>query len=157
MSSSKPLYLQALDALRNREALFRVFIFTLVTVGFWIGFGIFFSQQQTKVAVDTQKHTTPLNPNINQSTLQELSVRKIFTDQELETFPIYDRVITDDKVSRVVVSGSEEDVQEDLTTIVIPDDIFSIASPSATPATTDETPLVIPEDVLQDASSSGGV
>lgn len=150
MSSTKPLYLQALQALRNREALFRVFVFTLVTVGFWIGFEIFFSQQKTKVAIDTQKHTIPLNPNINATVLQELAGRKVYTDQELEAFPIYDRVINEDKVSKVVIAGSEE-TQVDQTVIEIPDDLFLPASSSATTTPT-ITPATTPE-----ASSSGGI
>lgn len=107
MSNPKPLYIQALEALRNRQMLFRIFIFTLVTVVFWIGFSIFFSQQKTKVAIDTQKHTEPLNPNINQEVLKELATRKSYTDQELIEFPIYDRIVDEDSLSRLIIAGSE--------------------------------------------------
>ncbi len=108
MSSAKPLYLQAIDALRTREALLRVLIFTMVTVLFWIGFSIFFSQQKTKVKVDTQKHTLPLNPNIDAKTVDELATRKTYTEQELSGFPIYDRIVGEDKVSHLVIAGTDE-------------------------------------------------
>jgi hypothetical protein len=130
--NSKPTYLIALEALRNREALFRILLFTLVTVVFWIGFSIFFSQQRTKVEPNTQEDTIPLNPYFNADILTELEARRAFFDPDLENFPIYDRVISDDRVSRLIIAGSEE--QEVIQAPAGDDDlVFDRATPSSQP------------------------
>ncbi|MEO8581488.1 MAG: hypothetical protein ABI425_02795 [Patescibacteria group bacterium] len=134
VNTSKPFYLQALAALRRRETLFRILLFTLVTAAFWIGFSIFFSQQKTKVSIDIQKHTEPLNPNIDKTSLEELATRRAFTDQELANFPLYDRVVGEDKISKLVIAGSVVDgvVQETPATALV------ISSSSAIPSATTE-------------------
>ena len=104
--SDRPLYLQAIDALKRREKLLRVFLFTLVTVFFWIGFSIYFAQSQSKLDINIKKHTQPLNPNIDNQLLIELSSRRKYTNQELVDFPIYERVLDENGVSQLILVGT---------------------------------------------------
>jgi hypothetical protein len=134
------LYLQALAALRQREGLFRVLIFSLVTVFFWIGFSIFLSQTKTKVSIDIQKHTEPLNPNINRTTLEELATRRVYTPEELQNFPLYERVTDENGVSQVILAGTKV-VPVTIETLVEEETVTASASavtatPSATPTIT---------------------
>jgi hypothetical protein len=149
--STKPAYLRALEALRRREGLFRVFVFTLVTSLFWIGFSIFQAQQNTKVTVDIRKHTEPLNPNINQEVLDELATRRKYTPEELQIFPLYERVVDDDGISTLQIAGTQpvvtEETEEEETAPEEPviaeteeatPSAEETASPSATPEVTEQ-------------------
>lgn len=147
--STKPIYIRALEALRRREGLFRVFIFSLVTVMFWIGFSIFFAQQKTKVKVDTLKFTQPLNPNINREILQDAAQRKRYTEAELQNFPIYDRLVGEKGSSQLVIAGTAADESiNTASTSALPQlepiTFEPISSPSATP---------LPENVTSEATA----
>lgn len=140
--SSKPVYLRALEALRRREGLFRVFVFTLVTALFWIGFSIFQAQSQTKVSVDIRKHTEPLNPNINRAILEELSQRKRYTPEELQQFPLYERIVDDNGVSQIVIAGTvvtttDNDEDEETPEPIVTPDASESAQPTETPTASD--------------------
>ncbi len=87
-TKSSTSYLSLLEGLRQREDLLRIFIFTLVTVFFWIGFEIYLSQQRTKVPEDYQRYTLPLNPNIDRNALQEIESRRGFSDEDLQSFSV---------------------------------------------------------------------
>lgn len=133
MSITKPIYIQALEGLRRREGLFRIFIFSLVTVMFWIGFSIFFSQTKTKISVDTKKYTVPLNPNINREILKDAATRTLYTDQELQSFPIYDRLVSEKSGSKLVIAGTEAQEAKEATgqAIVVPASTTVISTESA--------------------------
>jgi len=148
MSLTKPLYIQALEGLRRREGLFRIFIFSLVTVMFWIGFSIFFSQKKTKVAVDTLKFTQPLNPNINRDALQDAALRTRYSDAELQTFPVYDRLVTEKEGSQLVIAGTKvventelpvSDTSSATESAELEPEGTNTATPSATPLLTPRT------------------
>lgn len=119
MSTEKPFYLLALEGLRRKERLFQIFIFTLVTAFFWIGFSIFLSQRETKVSIDIQKHTTPLNPNINRTVLEELAARKLYSPEELNNFPLYERLVDDKGNSQLIVAGTKPIDSSDTTTVPV--------------------------------------
>lgn len=123
MSRYRPSYLKALDALRKREGLFRVLMFSLVTVLFWIGFTIYFSQQKTKIPPEVQRYALPLNPTIDAAALTQIGQLRAFSPQELADFPIYDSVIDEEGFVQIRVIGSD----------------LQIGTESATPITTDTT------------------
>jgi hypothetical protein len=93
----------ALTELKKREDLLRILIFTLITAFIWIGFSIFQSQRETKVSSDVQKHTQPLNPNIDRNTIAELESKRRYSDEELTNFDIYKLTSTED--GRVTVQS----------------------------------------------------
>lgn len=156
MTTNKPIYIQALEALRKREGLFRILIFSLVTVVFWIGFSIYLSQQQTKLSIDIRKHTEPLNPNINRETIQEVSDRKTYTPEELSSFPIYERVVNEDGTSQLIIAGTEVIPEPTQAPQVVDEPVFSasdstsVSPPETTPeATFTETPASSTSSVTQ--------
>lgn len=95
-------YLNILQRLRRKEGLFRVLMFTLVTVLCWIGFSILWTQQTTTITSDVQRLTNPLSPNINRDAFTEIANRRTFTDEELASFPIY-KVLIDADGNRTIV------------------------------------------------------
>lgn len=105
-TKSSTSYLSLLEGLRQREDLLRIFIFTLVTVFFWIGFEIYLSQQRTKVPEDYQRYTLPLNPNIDRNALQEIESRRGFSDEDLQSFsvsiPVTEVPVEDESLIEVV-------------------------------------------------------
>ena len=107
MSAYRPPYLRVLDALRRREGLFRVLMFTLVTVLFWIGFTIYLSQQKTKIPPDIQKYTIPLNPTIDRKALEEITKLRQYSLEELSIFPIYDRIIDEEGFTQLIIVGTQ--------------------------------------------------
>lgn len=109
MREKKPVYQQALDGLKRREGLFRILIFSFITVLIWIGFSVYRANIKTKVSIDTQKHTEPLNPNINSLVFDELATRIKYSDEELESFTVYERIVDENGVSQLVTAGSVVD------------------------------------------------
>jgi hypothetical protein len=151
---SKPIYIKTLEGLRRREGLFRVLVFTLVTVVFWIGFNIYQANSQTKISVDIQKHTQQLNPNINRTALEELARRTRYSPEELQEFPIYERVTSDDGISSIQVVGSNTVV-----TITSEDEETPAASDEATvqeepEATTSAIPATTTPAIATDSASN---
>lgn len=148
---SKPIYIKTLEGLRRREGLFRVLVFTLVTVVFWIGFNIYQANTKTKISVDIQKHTQQLNPNINRTSLEELAKRTKYTAQELQEFPIYERVTSDEGVSSIQVIGSNTVVTIEKETPVASNESTpkeEVATTSAIPTTT-TTPSIATTSATQ--------
>ena len=94
-----------LNALRQRQALVRVLIFSLVTVIIVIIFNIFQSQQKTGLSTELQTLAEPLNPNIDLEVIQRLQQKRAFTSNELASFPI-NRIVRQSNGDEVVVRGT---------------------------------------------------
>lgn len=142
-------YLSFLQALRRREGLFRVLMFTLVTVICWIGFSIVLGQGKTKIPLDVQQHTLPLNPNIDRRALQEIQSRQVYTAAELGSFPIY-KIELDEEGNQRMVSSTGEVIpisqpQPTPVPVTIPqgstaEDPTATPTPQATPVAQTPTP-----------------
>lgn len=78
-----------LKTLRYKQQLLAILIFSLVCVGLWVLASLARSQQTTKIDPELQRLARPLNPNINETVLQQLEQKRRFTDSELSSFPIY--------------------------------------------------------------------
>jgi hypothetical protein len=75
--------------LKQRKELLVILMFFFVIVIFWIGIGLFSSQQKLGITPEQKKLSSPLTPNIDVATLEKLEQKKKFTDYELLDFPIY--------------------------------------------------------------------
>lgn len=129
-NQQQSLYAKVFEKLKRREGLFRVLMFTLVTVFCWIGFSIFLSQNKTKVEADVRKFTIPLNPNIDRLTLSEISQRRVYADDELEQFPIY-KFILDSSGNRQQTEIGSESIVLDASLSAQPVDEQLVSSESA--------------------------
>lgn len=85
-----------LKTLHYKQQLLAILIFSLVCVGLWVIVSVARSQQTTKIDPELQRLARPLNPNINESVLQQLEQKRQFTENELRTFPIY-RIVEADQ------------------------------------------------------------
>lgn len=128
-------YKDLIQQLKLREDILRILVFTLFTVFCWVGFSIFQSQQKTKIPAETQRHAIPLNPNLNTTLIDEIEARKMFSEQELESFPILTKVTNSEGVEVITTLG-------DQTALVLSEgaSATTAATPTPTPASTSATP-----------------
>lgn len=75
--------------LRQRKEFLIILLFLFVIIIFWIGLGMFSSQQKLGITPEQKKLSLPLSPNIDIATLEKLEQKREFQDYELQDFPIY--------------------------------------------------------------------
>jgi len=98
---------KTLRTLRRKQNFLYVMLFSLVTIGIWLGFSIFLSQKRSPIEPELIELSLPLNPNINLSVLESLSQKRTYSQDELKNFTIY-TLITDQKTrQKVLVTLSE--------------------------------------------------
>jgi hypothetical protein len=85
-----------LTSLKRSKDVLYILILALVVALVWIIIGVYHAAVKTSIPANIQKLTTPLSPTLDTETLQGLSSRTLYTDQELQSFPI-NREIIDDK------------------------------------------------------------
>jgi hypothetical protein len=89
--------------LRQRQRLLQILIFSLITITIWVTFSLFRSQKKTIISAEQKKLAEPLNPTIKTEVLEKLQQKRVFTENELNDFPIYKVLISrDGKQSEVV-------------------------------------------------------
>ena len=80
---------EQLKKLKQRKELLVILLFLFVIIIFWIGLGLFSSQQKLGITPEQKKMSQPLTPNIDITTLEKLEQKKKYSDYELQDFPIY--------------------------------------------------------------------
>ncbi|NCN45307.1 MAG: hypothetical protein COU63_01135 [Candidatus Pacebacteria bacterium CG10_big_fil_rev_8_21_14_0_10_36_11] len=75
--------------LKQRKEILIILLFLFVIVIFWIGLGLFTSQQKLGITPEQKKMSAPLTPNIDIDTLDKIEQKRKFSDYELQDFPIY--------------------------------------------------------------------
>lgn len=78
-----------LKNLQKRKELLIILMFLFVIIIFWIGLSLFTSQQKLGITAEQKKLAQPLTPNINTSVIEKVEQKRVFSDFELEDFPIY--------------------------------------------------------------------
>jgi hypothetical protein len=102
---------QQLANLKQKKQLMVMLIFLFVVVITWTAIGLFTSQHKVAVSKDLRELSKPLTPTLNETTLLKLESKRLYTERELENFPIFKVVSTKDgKVSRLVEISSEKEV-----------------------------------------------
>lgn len=119
-----------LNALKNKQQLLYLMLFSLATVIIWVTISLITSQKRPGISPELQKLAAPLTPTLNQDTLRKIEQKRFYSDADLANFPIY-KVIT-----------SSNGIDERIVTIeTAEEDIFPTApTPSPTP-----TPSISPE------------
>ncbi len=78
-----------LKSLQKRKELLIILLFLFVIIIFWIGLSLFTSQQKLGITSEQKKLAQPLTPNINISVLEKVEQKRVFSEFELQDFPIY--------------------------------------------------------------------
>ena len=95
-----------LARLRNRRDLLAILLFLLVIIVFWIGLGIFSSQQKSGISATQRQISQPLNPSLDTSVIEKLELKDVYSEAELRDFSIF--VVTDSQGQAVLVDAREE-------------------------------------------------
>lgn len=66
-----------LDKKRWQKDLFRLAIFTLITVAIWIGFNTYRSLTASQIAPEVKKQLTPLTPTLDIDTMEKIKQRQL--------------------------------------------------------------------------------
>ncbi len=98
--------------LKYKQQLLAIFSLLLVCVMFWIAITLFSSQQKVAISPDLLKMSQSLNPSVQIQLLDSLQTKKIYTDSELQRFPIY--IIEYDQRTQIgkIVRADEAGVTE---------------------------------------------
>lgn len=78
-----------LKSLQKRKELLIILLFLFVIIIFWIGLSLFTSQQKLGITPEQKKLAQPLTPNISISVLEKVEQKRVFSEFELQDFPIY--------------------------------------------------------------------
>lgn len=83
----------------HRSNTLLIFI-SLVCIGtiVWIFVSIYASQNASALPPDVNEAATPLDPNLNTAILDKLDTKNIYSQEELDSFPIY--IIKTDRFTR---------------------------------------------------------
>jgi len=93
----------SLSGLKRRQSLLYLLIFSLVTIIIWAAFNIFRSQKSEPIPNELLKLARELNPSIDTSVIDALSRKKLFSEAELNNFPIY-TIVTDSLRQEILVT-----------------------------------------------------
>lgn len=92
-----------LQNLRQRRELLIILLFLFVITIFWIGLGIFSSQQKSGISAEQLRLAQPLSPNLDVGVIEKLERKNIYTESELNDFPIF--VVTDNQGRAVLIDA----------------------------------------------------
>ena len=91
-----------LSNLKQNQYILYILIFTLVTIVVWVGLNLVRSQKTSQISPELKKLAEPLNPNLNPKILDELQLKRDYTDSELRDFPVYSLIVEKNGSTRVV-------------------------------------------------------
>lgn len=94
-----------LEKLRHRRDLLTILLFLFVIIVFWIGIGIFSSQQKSGISAEQRKVSQPLNPSLDTSVIEKLELKEQYSLNDLRDFSIF--VVTDSQGQAVLVDTRE--------------------------------------------------
>jgi hypothetical protein len=100
--------------LKQRKELLVILMFFFVIVIFWIGIGLFSSQQKLGITPEQKRLSLPLTPNIDIATLEKLEQKKKFTDYELQDFPIYVLYQDGGAIEKINIRDGLPDVEKEV-------------------------------------------
>lgn len=103
-----PTVKSELNKLRHNQQFLAIAILFFATALVWVAFGLFSSQQSTRITTAQKTHAQPLSPTLDTEILQSLENKTYFSESELESFVIYQLVALEDSVfERAVPIGTD--------------------------------------------------
>jgi hypothetical protein len=89
MSQERIKLKQELNRLRRQKSVLWVGILFLVVTLIWIAISIFTSQRKVKIDQNLTKLAQPLIPRLDTEVFSTIEQKRLLTDEELSSFPIY--------------------------------------------------------------------
>lgn len=108
-------FVDQLKSLKHGQQLLAMVILLLVVSIAWIFLGIFAGQQSTSISPAQKKAAAPLTPQLDESILEEIENKRVYTQSELDSFPIY-KIISINRgkeQSIVPITFDENELTED--------------------------------------------
>lgn len=147
------------ELLRRQRGLMVGLLLMLVIVVFWVGLGLFSSQQKFAVPKEMRDLAKPLSPIVDEKVLDKLQQKRQFSPEELTGFTIYKVVVgeSDRQLKLVDISYQEKPATEAAklpsktlpinntelaTSSATATSAGKIATSSATPASPSATPAI---------------
>jgi len=90
-----PNLLDQFAQLRHQRSAVVVLLFLLVIVVFWIGIGLFSSQQKFAVPKAMRDLAKPLSPIVDESVFTTIERKRFYSPEELQNFTIYKVVVNE--------------------------------------------------------------
>ncbi|MEX0895891.1 MAG: hypothetical protein WDZ94_03040 [Patescibacteria group bacterium] len=106
--ANKRTAISQLEKIRSSQTALSIFILLLVAVLLWIVVTVFSSHRSSQIEPDVKALAAPLNPNIDTTALDMLETKRVFSENELEDFPIF-VIIRDDQAQfdQIVPLGTQ--------------------------------------------------
>lgn len=95
MNSRTPTLAEQFGELRQQRSVMAGLLFLLVAVVFWVGLGLFSSQQKFAVPKAMRDLARPLSPIVDESAFDRVEQKRAFSAGDLENFTIYKVVVND--------------------------------------------------------------
>lgn len=95
-----------IETLQRNYALMVGLILLFVVAVIWMIVSIVQTEDMSALTVQAQKHTTQLNPNLDRATLQLVSEKKAYSQEELTDFPIF--ILMENREGEYLVVPIEE-------------------------------------------------
>lgn len=118
-----------LSNLRHSRQLLIILMFSLVTIVAWVSISLITSQKKTTISAELQALALPLTPSLNLEVLSDIESKRMYSANELASFPIY--VLTEKEDRR-----SNSPAQPSLTPTPPPGGNLNSLLPAPTPAST---------------------
>lgn len=111
----KTSFVDQLKNLKHGQQLLAMAILLLVVSVAWIFLGIFTGQQSSSITPAQKKASAPLTPQLDETILEEIENKKVYSESELDTFPIYKIIsINRGKEQTIVpITFDESELSED--------------------------------------------
>ncbi len=95
MNSKIPTLAEQFGELRQQRSVVAILLFLLVAVVFWVGLGLFSSQQKFAVPKAMRDLARPLSPIVDEAIFDRVEQKRAFAEDELQNFTIYKVVVND--------------------------------------------------------------
>lgn len=76
------------EKLKKRKKYLIALILLFAIVIAWIGVSVFSSQQKLGISPEDKKLAQPIKPSLNIQTIEVLEQKRVYSDQELDNFPV---------------------------------------------------------------------
>lgn len=135
--ASKRSFSKEVNRLKANQQLLTILVLLFICMIFWIIVSLFSSQNSTKISPEVQQMAKPFNPTLDATVLDTLDGKRLLTDEELSSFPIFiiQRNLTDQTETIVELNTGRSIENSPVTT----PPTTSTTQPTTTPVETENT------------------
>lgn len=78
-----------LEKLQRNYALMVALLLLFICVIVWMLISVVQTKDSSEITTSAQKYVTSINPNLDTTTMASLALKRVYSDEELSSFPIY--------------------------------------------------------------------